>query len=226
MNKSDVNKETYDRIANKFDQELEFSERMSGIKVLRDLLIRERVKGKDVLEVMCGTGRNIEAGLRYARSVVLADVSENMVNEAKRKMEERTMENGSKVMVEIGDSRKMMYKSESFDCVVDTFGLCSTSEPELVLREMFRVCRKGGYVLLLEHGRPAKGTVHDYWLSNILDAHAQKHEMKWGCAWNKDIEKIVKDAMGKAESNNLEMELERFDRWHFGTTSYVVLRRK
>ena len=34
--------------------------------------------------------------------------------------------------------------------------------------------------------------MHDNWLSNILDAHVDMHEKKWGCAWNKDIEKIVR----------------------------------
>ena len=41
---------------------------------------------------------------------------------------------------------------ESFDAVVDTMSLCTFPNPMATLKELARVCRPSGRVLLLEHG--------------------------------------------------------------------------
>jgi ubiquinone/menaquinone biosynthesis C-methylase UbiE len=41
----------------------------------------------------------------------------------------------------------------SFDTIVDTFGLEYTLNPEICLKEMKRVCKKDGLILLLNYGR-------------------------------------------------------------------------
>ena len=45
-----------------------------------------------------------------------------------------------------------LYNNESFDTVVDTFGLQSCYDYESQYSEMKRVCQKGGKILLLEIG--------------------------------------------------------------------------
>merc|ERR1719491_1864047 len=103
------------------------------------------------------------------------------------------------------------FSDSSFDTVVDTFGLCSFDDPVSVLRELRRVCKPSGKILLLEHGRSKT------WqgLSNYLDKHAERHAKNWGCVWNRDIDLIL---------NNAGLEVERLDTWHFGTTYYIVCR--
>jgi methyltransferase OMS1 len=46
----------------------------------------------------------------------------------------------------------MTIKDNVFDTVVDTFGLDYTLYPEKCLKEMKRVCKPGGKILLLESG--------------------------------------------------------------------------
>lgn len=118
------------------------------------------------------------------------------------------------------------FESESFDAVVDTFGLCSFEDPVAALREMSRVCRGkkkkknnagagsgdapvgSGKIYLLEHGRS------DWdWVSNILDKHADPHAKRWGCYWNRDILAIVREA---------GLEIESVARYHLGTTYVIV----
>lgn len=113
------------------------------------------------------------------------------------------------------------FESESFDAVVDTFGLCSFEDPVAALREMSRVCRRkkkknagsgdapgSGKIYLLEHGRS------DWdWVSNILDKHADPHAKRWGCYWNRDILAIVREA---------GLEIESVTRYHLGTTYVIV----
>ena len=219
--------ETYDGLAKTFDEELNFHEFFTGIDFLRSRLVRriDGGGGGDVLEVMCGTGRNLDkyssssSSMGKMRRLVMTDASEAMVNEAREKIR-GTTSNGTEIKAEVDDATKMKQKSNSFDYVVMTFGLCSTDEPEKVVKELARVTKPNGEILLLEHGRPRKGSVHDYWLSNILDAHVDMHQKKWGCAWNKDIEKIVRESVADV------CDVVTFDRWHFGTTSYVVLRKR
>ena len=65
---------------------------------------------------------------------------------------------------------------DSFDTVIDTFGLCSVSNGETALREMGRVCKASGQILLLEHGRS------EYqFINRFLDARASNHARDWGC---------------------------------------------
>ena len=56
------------------------------------------------------------------------------------------------VEIDVGDSSDLSrFADNSFDTVVDTFGLCSFDDPVKVLVEMQRVCRKdGGVILLME----------------------------------------------------------------------------
>jgi methyltransferase OMS1 len=77
-------------------------------------------------------------------------------------------------------------------------------------QEMARVCKPGGRILLLQHGK-AKAS----WLNRVLDDGAREHHSKWGCWWNRDIEQIVRQA---------GLEVDSMSRWHFGTTYLLVAR--
>eukprot|EP01025_Chloroclados_australasicus_P021210 TRINITY_DN2223_c0_g2_i8.p2 TRINITY_DN2223_c0_g2~~TRINITY_DN2223_c0_g2_i8.p2 ORF type:complete len:161 (-),score=12.05 TRINITY_DN2223_c0_g2_i8:220-651(-) len=95
-----------------------------------------------------------------------------------------------------------------FDTIVDTFGLCSHSDPVEALRQVQMVCKPHGRIILIEHG------ISNWkWLNNRLNQDADKHKQKWGCSWNRDIEKIVSEA---------GLIVETQERYHFGST-YVFI---
>lgn len=98
--------------------------------------------------------------------------------------------------------------SDSFDTVVDTFGLCSYQDPVRVLQEMQRVCKDGGKILLLEHGL-GDGVV----VNTMIKMTNEAHKKQWGCDRSKDIEKIVRDS---------GLIIQKFKREHKGST-YVVI---
>mmetsp|Transcript_12315 Transcript_12315/g.33023 ORF Transcript_12315/g.33023 Transcript_12315/m.33023 type:complete len:126 (+) Transcript_12315:479-856(+) len=93
--------------------------------------------------------------------------------------------------------------------VVDTFGLCSFSDPVEALREMKRVVKPGGKILLLEHGKS-----HYQWLTTFLNERADAHAERYGCYWNRDILALV-------EKSGLRVE--EVKRRHFGTTYYIIV---
>lgn len=97
-----------------------------------------------------------------------------------------------------------------FDTVLQTMGLCSTTDPVKLLQHLASITKADGQILLLEHGRG-----YFNWLNRILDKDAAKHADRYGCWWNKDIGQIV------AESG---LEVVKLKRYHFGTTWWVELR--
>ncbi|KAI8925422.1 S-adenosyl-L-methionine-dependent methyltransferase [Entophlyctis helioformis] len=106
------------------------------------------------------------------------------------------------------NSERLLYPARTFDTVVDTFGLCSHSDPVGALREMGRVCRPGGRILLLEHGRSELE-----WVNTMLDKGSAEHADRWGCWWNRDILGIVGEA---------GLQVHEVKRYHFGTTYCIV----
>eukprot|EP01026_Neomeris_dumetosa_P005087 TRINITY_DN1139_c1_g2_i2.p1 TRINITY_DN1139_c1_g2~~TRINITY_DN1139_c1_g2_i2.p1 ORF type:complete len:353 (+),score=41.14 TRINITY_DN1139_c1_g2_i2:51-1061(+) len=104
------------------------------------------------------------------------------------------------------------FEAHEFDCVVDTFGLCSHEDPIAALHQVQKVCKPHGRVILIEHGLSTWK-----WLNNRLDQDAEKHKHKWGCWWNRDIGRIVSEA-------GLVVEYE--ERYHFGSTHVFICRPK
>ena len=79
---------------------------------------------------------------------------------------------------------------EKYDTIVQTFGLCSVSDPSALLAKMAaKVQPDTGRIILLEHGRGWWD-----WVNGLLDKYAPSHFEKYGCWWNRDIEKLVRDA--------------------------------
>lgn len=110
------------------------------------------------------------------------------------------------------DERSGNKVGKKFDTIVQTFGLCSIADPVGLLKNLGESVEPDGRILLLEHG---KGEYE--WINNILDRLAPAHADRFGCWWNKDIGKIVKDS---------GLEVVEIRRRHFGTTWWVVLKPK
>jgi len=182
-----------------------------GINLLRRTLLHFHSRG-DILEVGAGTGRNLPYYPRRSR-VLLTDASEAMARRAREKIAALSRPERDRFGVVVADAARLSetFRPSSFDTVVDTFGLCSFDDPVAVLREMERVCRPDGKIVLLEHGRSKSWDK----VSEYLDENAERHAKNWGCVWNRDLDAIL-------EESGLEVEV--LWRWHFGTTYYVVCR--
>jgi len=202
--------QTYNKIAFKYDSDIDMDEFVMGIKLLRRFMLYWYANG-NVLEVGAGTGRNLKYyPMKNINRVLISDTSFEMLSEAKKKISELPLEIREKFITSQLDAENLsQVPDSSFDTVVDSFGLCSFDDPVAVLKELQRVCKPNGKILLLEHGRSKtwKG------ITTHLDANAERHAMNWGCVWNRDIDDIVEKSGLKIDTINT---------FHFGTTYYII----
>ncbi len=115
-----------------------------------------------VLEVGVGTGLNIPY-YPPGTEVTAVDLSPGMLARARR----RAAAMGVPVDLRLGDAERLDFLDASFDTVVATFVFCSVPDPVQRLREVRRVCRPGGRVLLLEHMRSDRAVVG--WVLDVLN---------------------------------------------------------
>uniref|UniRef100_A0A061R1H8 Methyltransferase type 11 n=1 Tax=Tetraselmis sp. GSL018 TaxID=582737 RepID=A0A061R1H8_9CHLO len=171
----------YDRYASEYD---ELDDGMAAdflrLPELRRSLLR-RASG-NVLEVGVGTGINLPLyDKRKVSSVTGVDLSVGMLHEAEQRV--RRIGSDGLVTLQQADVESLPFADSSFDAVVDTFSLCVYPDPLQALREMARVLRPGGSVLLLAHTRSTFTPLAVY-----QDATAQVvRRMGRGCEWNQDV---------------------------------------
>jgi len=136
----------YDRVARFYDLYDAPMDWLGGTKRRRRVLGRAR---GSVLEVGVGTGRNLG---HYPPNVQLTgiDISKRMLDRARR----RSRDLGFVAELHHGDVEHLALPDDSFDTVTATCVFCSVEHPVEGLREVARVCKPDGQVLLLEHVRP------------------------------------------------------------------------
>jgi SAM-dependent methyltransferase len=138
-----------ERILDQFsDQAVPFSN-APGIKdeqALQQLIATSGVGPSDrVLDVACGPGLVVAAFARVARHATGIDVTPAMIARA------RELTAGvHNVTLDHGEASPLPYGDETFDCVVSRFAFHHFVEPVAVLREMRRVCRSGGRVIVCD----------------------------------------------------------------------------
>ncbi len=141
---NDLIRGRYDRLAPYFDVLESFLEGFL-FKVLRKTLWKQ-AQGEHILEVGVGTGKNFPFYPAGAQ-VTAIDFSPNMLAQAERKQQRKALP----VTLTLMDVQSLRYADNSFDTVLATFVFCSVPQPLKGLQEMYRVCKPGGQVLLLEH---------------------------------------------------------------------------
>ena len=106
-----------------------------------------------VLDVATGTAdlalQAVEAG---CGSVVGVDISEEMLAVGRTKIASRNLQ--SRITLERGDATNLSAGDESFDAVMVAFGVRNFENLDAGLREMRRVLRPGGRLVVLEFSQP------------------------------------------------------------------------
>lgn len=131
---------------------------------IQRLVAAARLKGNErVLDIATGPGYIAEAFARTAREVIGVDLTEAMLSIARERTQQRGVAN---VSFRTGDAQNLPFEPEEFELVVSRLALHHVQNPLQVLREMTRVLRCGGAVLIedifaSEH--PERAAFQDRW---------------------------------------------------------------
>src|SRR5216110_2431020 len=105
--------------------------------------------GDRVLEVGVGTG--INAGLYPQDCIVTGiDLSEPMLEKARERVQRKDLTN---IRLLAMDAADLKFPDNSFDIVYAPYVISVVPDPVIVAREMRRVCRPGGRIVILNHFR-------------------------------------------------------------------------
>lgn len=104
----------------------------------------------DVLELAVGTGLNLPLYGERVRHVLGIDLSEAMLDHAQARLHAHNLDD--RMQVRRGDAQHLDLPDACVDAVVATYALCTVPNPRAALLEARQVLRRGGRLLLVEHG--------------------------------------------------------------------------
>ncbi len=131
----------------------------------------ELAPGGSALDVCCGTGDlTLELAGRVAPGgyVIGCDFSEPMLDLAREKATGRGIDS---VRFEWADALELPYDSARFDAVTVGFGVRNFADRDRGLRELARVLRPGGRLVVLEFTEPRRppfSTFYSIWFDRIV----------------------------------------------------------
>lgn len=119
------------------------------LKRFRSLGIKENYfKGRKILDCGCGAGRftYVLSTLR-PKKIFGIDLSKENINLARKIFKNK------KISFKTGNNLKIPFKSENFDFVYSSGVVHHTQNMKKAIKELFRVCKKGGLIYLYVYGK-------------------------------------------------------------------------
>lgn len=169
MNRADLNKKTSD-IASMFDQVAERYDLMNGLMSGGQHLRwrRHTVKaveasaGQRILDIAAGTGTSSVPFADAGADVVAADLSEGMLAVGRRRRPDITFVQA--------DVTNLPFEDNEFDAVTMSYGLRNVADYPKALRELYRVTKPGGRIVVLEFSTPTIKAFRPLYKNYILKA--------------------------------------------------------
>ena len=133
------------------------------------VMVADVREGHQVLDIAGGTG---DLAMAFAKKagpsgrVVHTDINEAMLRTGR----DRLVDSGVMLPTLVCDAEHLHFASESFDRVSVAFGLRNMTHKDAAIRQMHRVLRPGGKLLVLEFSRVAKPLekVYDWYSFQVL----------------------------------------------------------
>ncbi|HMM82828.1 MAG TPA: bifunctional demethylmenaquinone methyltransferase/2-methoxy-6-polyprenyl-1,4-benzoquinol methylase UbiE [Terrimesophilobacter sp.] len=131
--------------------------------------------GERVLDIAAGTGTSSAAIARSGAEVVAVDFSPGMIEVGRARH--------PKIEFVEADAMALPFKANEFDAVTISFGLRNVEDPRVALKEMYRVVKPGGRIVVCEFSRPPRallragyGAYLKYVMPRVVDVASSNPE--------------------------------------------------
>lgn len=173
----------YDQLAPDWNRRQAAGERVLIGDAMRRELARH-LRG-DVLELGSGTGATFPfLNWDAVTSLIATDLSGGMLEQARR----HEAIAGRPVTFRQVDASHLPFGDETFDTITASLMLCTVPDPEATLREMSRVARPDGRIVILEHVRAPNRLIAA--LQRLL---SPLQERQMGCHLDRATDGLVLD---------------------------------
>lgn len=159
----------FDRVAKRYDIVNDILA-LGQTRLWRSMVVRAVAPkfGERILDLAAGTGTSSQPFHERGAFVVPCDFSLGMLEVGKQRLPH--------LPFVAGDAMNLPFADASFDAVTISFGLRNVQDPARALREMLRVTKPGGRVVVCEFSSPVWGpfrTLYTEYLMKALPAVAR-----------------------------------------------------
>lgn len=129
-------------------------------------------EGQRVLDLAGGTGdltRLMSKRVGEKGAVILADINGAMLNVGRNRLLNQGLY--SNIAFAQANAQTLPFADNSFHCITIGFGLRNVTDKDEALRSMYRVCKPGGRLMVLEFSTPTLPglkPLYDWYSFNIL----------------------------------------------------------
>jgi demethylmenaquinone methyltransferase/2-methoxy-6-polyprenyl-1,4-benzoquinol methylase len=153
----------FDEVARRYDLTNDVLSMGQDRRWRREVLAAvDPMPGEHVLDLAAGTGTSSEPFRERGAVVVPCDFSVGMLQEGKRKLPH--------LPFTAGDGTRLPFAEDTFDAVTISFGLRNIVDPDAGLREMLRVTRPGGRLVVCEFSSPVVELFRTVYIEYLMKA--------------------------------------------------------
>ncbi|MEW6659554.1 MAG: class I SAM-dependent methyltransferase [Thermodesulfobacteriota bacterium] len=107
-----------------------------------------------ILEIGIGPGSTLE---KYppCTNLVGIDISASMIEEAQKRAAQ--LNGGSTFHLQVMDASQLEFPDNHFDAVISAYVITTVQDPHQVCREILRVVKPGGQIIVINHTRSPNG---------------------------------------------------------------------
>jgi len=123
----------------------------------QSLLALKKYNPKQILDIAAGTADMCIKSYQYLNPdhVTGVDISANMLDMGRIKVDKANL--SDKIDLEVQDCSNLTFANETFDAATIAFGLRNFEKLDESLKQINRVLKPGGHLLILEMNEPQKG---------------------------------------------------------------------